>query len=130
MPTWGKWDGGASRKTANAFFSHITNFVSQRHSVITRGRQFLEPMAYLNVENTDEQRYLLQPTAADVLVGNLLEDSLGQNAKKKIPLRHINLCLGMLQATAGCSTILKHLNTLKMQICSLLVYLQYQRAGS
>ncbi len=31
--------GGASHKTADAFFSHITNFVSQRHSVITRGRQ-------------------------------------------------------------------------------------------
>ncbi len=47
--------GGASRKTADAFFSYITNFVSQRHSVITRGRQFLEPRAYLNVEKTDEQ---------------------------------------------------------------------------
>jgi hypothetical protein len=32
--------GGASRKTVDAFFSHITNFISQRHSVITRGHQF------------------------------------------------------------------------------------------
>jgi hypothetical protein len=54
--------GGASRKTANAFFSHITNFVSQRHSVSTRGHQFLEPRVYLNVDITDEQHYLLQPT--------------------------------------------------------------------
>ncbi len=75
--------GGASRKTADVFFSHITNFVSQRHSVITRGHQFLEPRVYLNVEKTDEQRYLLQPTAADVLVGNLLEDSLGQKCKEE-----------------------------------------------
>jgi hypothetical protein len=29
--------GGVSRKTANAFISHIIHFVSQRHSVITRG---------------------------------------------------------------------------------------------
>ncbi len=100
--------------------------------MITREHQFLEPRAYLNVEITVEQRYLLQPTAADVLAGNLLEDSLGQNAKKKIPLRHINLCLGMLQATAGCSTILKRLNTLMTQIrkYAVCLYLQSQRAGS
>ncbi len=70
-------------------FTHITNFVAQRHSVITRGHQFLEPRAYLNIEITDEQCYLLQQTAADVFLGNILEDSLVQNAKKKIPSRHI-----------------------------------------
>jgi hypothetical protein len=40
--------GEASCKTANSFFTHITNFVAQRHSVITRGHQVLEPRAYLN----------------------------------------------------------------------------------
>jgi hypothetical protein len=47
--------GGATRKTADSCFTHITNFVAQRHSVITRRCQFLEPMAYLNVEITDKQ---------------------------------------------------------------------------
>ncbi len=86
---------GASCKTADSFFTHITNFVAQRHSVITRGHQFLEPRAYLNVEITEEQRYLLQPTAADVFVGSILEDSLVQNTKKKIPPSwHINFLSG------------------------------------
>ncbi len=54
----------------------------------------MEPRGYLNVEITDDQCYLLQPTAADVLVGNLLEDSLGQNTKKKIPSGRINFMSG------------------------------------
>ncbi len=54
----------------------------------------MKPRAYLNIEITDEQRYLLQPTAADVSVGNILEDSLVQNAKKKIPSWHINFLSG------------------------------------
>jgi hypothetical protein len=62
--------------------------------VITRGRQFLEPRAYLNVEITEEQRYLLQPTAVDIFDGKILEGSLGQNTKKKIPSWHINFLLG------------------------------------
>jgi hypothetical protein len=109
--------GGASHKTASAFFRHITNFVSQRHSVITRGHEVLEPRAYLNVEITDEQRYLLQPTAADVLVGNLLEDSFGQNAKKKIPSWHINFVSGNVASYSRVlnnSEVLKHIEDANM----------------
>ncbi len=78
--------------------------------MITRGRQFLEPRAYLNIEITDQQCYLLQPTAADVLVGNLLKDSLGQNAKKNIPLQHINLMSGNV---ASYSRVLNNSEALK-----------------
>jgi hypothetical protein len=49
----------------------------------------LVPSAYLNVEVMDDQCFLFQPTAADMLLGSILEDSIGQNAKKKIPKRHI-----------------------------------------
>jgi hypothetical protein len=65
-------------------------------SSLTKGRKFLEPSSFLNVEVTDDQRYLLQPTASDVLVGNILEDSIsiGQNAKKKIPKCRINMIAG------------------------------------
>ncbi len=109
--------GGASCKTANAFFSHITYFVSQRPSVITRGHQFLEPGAFLNVEITDEQRYLLQPTAADILVCNLLKDSLGQNAKKKIPSQCINFISGNVASYSqelNNSEALKHIEDANM----------------
>ncbi len=34
---------GAKSETALAYFHHITNFVSQHHGNITRGRRFLEP---------------------------------------------------------------------------------------
>ncbi len=78
--------------------------------MITRGRQFLEPRANLYVEITDEQCYLLQPTAVDVLVGNLLEDSLGQNAKKKIPSRRITFMSGNV---ASYSRVLNNSEALK-----------------
>jgi hypothetical protein len=81
--SWAMW--WASGKMADFFYTHITNFVAQRQSLITRGYQFLEPWGYLNIEITDKQCYLLQPTAADVFVGNILEDRLGQDAIKKIP---------------------------------------------
>jgi hypothetical protein len=48
---------------------------------------------------------LLQPTAADVFVGNILEDGLVQNAKKKIPSRHINFLSGNI---AGYSQVLNN----------------------
>jgi len=79
--------GAASQNTANSYFTNITNFVAGEHANATKGRKFLEPSSFLNVEVTDDQHYLLQPTASDILVGNILEDSIGQNAKKKIPKR-------------------------------------------
>jgi hypothetical protein len=60
---------------------------------------------------------LLQPTAADVLVGNLLEDSLGKNAKKKIPLWHINFMSGKVASYSQVlnnSEVLKHIEDANM----------------
>lgn len=83
------------RKAANKFFNHITNFVSWSHCTKTRGRQFLEPVGYLNVEVTDDQCYLLKPTPADVLVGNIiLDDLVGINSKKKIAKHLIDFIMG------------------------------------
>ncbi len=84
----------AGEDTAYAYYRHITNYVAQQHGARTRGQSFLVPSAFLDVEVTDDQRFLFQPTAADVLLGNILEDSIGQNAKKKIPKRHINFFFG------------------------------------
>ncbi len=86
--------GVASQITAKSYFTHITNFVAQQHSNVTKGRKFLEPSSCLDVEVTDDQHYLLQPTASDVLVGHILEDSIGQNAKKKIPKRRLYMFSG------------------------------------
>jgi hypothetical protein len=84
----------ASEDAAYAYYRHTTNYVAQQHGARTRGRSFLVPSAYLDVEVMDDQRFLFQPTAADVLLGSILEDSIGQNAKKKIPTRRINFLSG------------------------------------
>lgn len=41
----------------------------------------------------DKQRYLLLPTAAETLVGSILDDSVGQNARKKIAKRRIGMMI-------------------------------------
>ncbi len=58
------------------------------------GDHFLVPSAYLDAEVMDDQRFLFQPTTADVLLGSILEDLIGQNAKKKIPKWRINFLSG------------------------------------
>jgi hypothetical protein len=59
-----------------------------------RGQKYLQPSAYLNVKFSQQQLEFLNPTPGDVLVGNILQDSIGQNAKKKIPKRRIDTITG------------------------------------
>ncbi len=85
--------------------------------MITRGRRFLELRAYLNIEITDEQCYLLQSTAADVVVVNILEDSLGQNAKKKISSWGITFLSGNIASYSlvlNNSEVLQHIEVVNM----------------
>jgi hypothetical protein len=90
------------RTAANKFFNHITNFVSRSHCTKTRGRQFLEPVGYLNVEVTDDQCYLLKPTPVDVLVGNIiLDDLVGINSRRRLQSILLILLWATLQATVG-----------------------------
>jgi hypothetical protein len=46
------------------------------------------------VEVTDDQCYFLQPTASNILVGHIVEDSIGQNAKKQIPKQRVYMFSG------------------------------------
>ena len=45
--------GGASHDTVHTYFNHITSFVAQQHANATKGRKFLEPSSFLNVEVTE-----------------------------------------------------------------------------
>jgi hypothetical protein len=55
-----------------------------------------------NVEVTDDQRYLLQPTASsDVLVGNILEDSIGQIIQVRIKMERQTLLHGLSRTSAS-----------------------------
>ncbi len=103
--------GGASCKMADSFFTHIKKIVAQRHSVITRGRQFLEPRAYLNIEIIDEQCYLLQPTAVNFWLVIFWRIVLVKTPRRRYHHSTSTFYQEASQATAGCSTIPKRLNT-------------------
>jgi hypothetical protein len=91
----------ASQKTANSFFNHITNYIVGEHANATMGHKFLEPSSCLNVEVTDDQHYLLQPTASDVLVGNILEDLIGQIIQVQIKMERQTLLHGLSRTSAS-----------------------------
>jgi hypothetical protein len=91
-----------SREKAEAFFDHINNYVSRRHGaaqkVPRRQRKDLAPAGYLDVEVTDTQLDYLNPPPNDVLVGSIMEDSIGENARKKIAKRRINFINGNVES--------------------------------
>ncbi len=68
--------------------------MAQLHGKSPRGQRSLQPSAYLNVKISQQQFQFLNPTPGDVLVGNILHDSIGQNAKKKIAKRRIDIITG------------------------------------
>jgi len=93
--------GAASQKTANSYFMHNTNFIVGEHANTMKGSKFLELSSLLNVEVTDDQHYLLQPTASDVLVGNILEDSIGQIIQVQIKMERQTLLHGLSRTSAS-----------------------------
>jgi hypothetical protein len=72
-----------------------------KHANVTKGRKFLELSSCLNVEVTDDQRYFLQPTASDVLVGNILEDLIGQIIQVQIKMERQTLLHGLSRTSAS-----------------------------
>jgi len=82
--------GAASQKTANSYFTNTM-----------KGHKFLEPSSFLNVEVTDDQHYLLQPTASKVLVGNILEDSIGQIIQVQIKMERQTFLHGLSRMSAS-----------------------------
>jgi hypothetical protein len=91
----------ASQKTANSYFTHVTNYIVGGHANATKKHRFLEPSSFLNVEVTDDQRYLLQPTASDVLVGNILEDLIGLIIQVQIKMVRQTLLHGLSRTSAS-----------------------------
>ena len=93
--------GAASQKTANSYFTHITNIVAGEHANAMKKHKFLEPSSFLNVEVKDDQHYSLQPTASDVLVGNILEDLIGQIIEVQIKMERQTLLHGLSRSSAS-----------------------------
>ena len=61
----------------------MTNFVASNHGFNTGGK--LCPSPYLDVEVTDEQKELLNPTSRDVQMGAILDQCVGKKAERKLP---------------------------------------------
>jgi hypothetical protein len=88
----------ASKKTRDAYFDHLCNFVSRQHGAKAKEGEHLVPSSYLHLELKKQQRKYLNPTPSDVIVGNIMEDAIGDNAKKKIAKRRINFLNGNVES--------------------------------
>jgi hypothetical protein len=69
-------------------FDHFTNFAARSHW--KNGDEELQPSTWLNLDITDDQRRLLAPKPKDVVRGAILNDTMGEGAKKKLAKRRIN----------------------------------------
>ena len=75
-----------------AYFHHITNYVSQQHWQVGLGN--VKPSAYLDVEMSETQLNLLNPSYKDVVRGFLTYSAKGKGALSKIAKRKIDMIDG------------------------------------
>ena len=67
------------------FFLHVTNYVAQKNWDI--GNANVTPSGYLNIQMSDNQRTLLNPTQKDVLFCFIDYDAKGKGSVQKIAKR-------------------------------------------
>jgi len=74
-------------------FQHMTNRVARDHWKSDRAAP-LQPSAWLDAVITCEQKALLAPTPADIARASIINETIGEGAKKKIAKRRINFIDG------------------------------------
>ncbi|KAI2491962.1 hypothetical protein MHU86_22582 [Fragilaria crotonensis] len=74
-------------QSQQAYFRHITNFVARAEAMSDAN---LVPSPYLDVHIKDDQMKLLKPTQKDVVMGCILQDTMGPGAVKLIAKRRID----------------------------------------
>ena len=72
--------------------NHATNYVARHH--FKKRTDALTPSSYLDLCITEDQAKLLAPTVKDVVQGSIIENAMGEGAKKKIARRRINMFEG------------------------------------
>jgi hypothetical protein len=87
-----------SKVIAAKLFRHMTNFVASNHGW-HKGTN-LVPSNYLDVEITQDQIDLLNPTPRDVQVGAIVDQCAGESAKKVIAKRRIDIVSGNVNSYA------------------------------
>jgi hypothetical protein len=76
------------------YFHHITPFVARNHKPGPTNRASLVPSSWLGLDVSLEQENLLNPTFKDVILGNLMHETMGEGAKKKIATRRLDMIEG------------------------------------
>ena len=100
------------------FFLHVTNYVAQKHWDI--GHATVAPAGFLNIEISDNQQTLLNPTQKDVLFGFIAYDAKGKEAVQKIAKRRLYAIEGNVNSYSkflNDPKILKITNNVK-QLCA------------
>ena len=82
------------------FFLHVTNYVAQQYWDI--GHANVAPSDYLDIEMSDNQQTLLNPTQKDVLFGFIAYDAKGKGAVQKIAKRRLNVIEGNVNSYSNC----------------------------
>jgi hypothetical protein len=78
----GTFLGCVGRVAASNLFLHMTNFVARHHGWHIGGG--MVPSTFLQVEFTEDQSKLLNPTARDIQMAAIMEQCSGTMAVKKI----------------------------------------------
>ena len=113
-------------KAQSKLFVHMTNFVCTTHVTSHKKKSNgdavqLEPTAGLDVEILDEQKRLLNPTAKDVQMGELIDQAQGSRAKKKEAKRRQNITNGNIGSYSAILNAKKNLRWCK--IITILLFL-------
>eukprot|EP00545_Synedropsis_sp_CCMP1620_P010130 CAMPEP_0119007260 /NCGR_PEP_ID=MMETSP1176-20130426/2895_1 /TAXON_ID=265551 /ORGANISM="Synedropsis recta cf, Strain CCMP1620" /LENGTH=181 /DNA_ID=CAMNT_0006959375 /DNA_START=73 /DNA_END=618 /DNA_ORIENTATION=- len=77
----------------------MTKYVARNHRSKTMGP--LEPQCYLDVEITSIQKDLLNPSMEDLITGRLIQETMGEDAKKKISARRLDFISGNVASYAN-----------------------------
>jgi hypothetical protein len=79
-------------------FNHMCNHVARTHDHKTR--KPLLPSGGWDCEVSQDQEWLLNPSPYDVVMGTIMEDAVGERAKKKIAKRRVDMITGNIHSYA------------------------------
>lgn len=99
-------------------FSHLSNHVACIHGQNSDYFSPLTPSAHLNVEVSRDQMRLLNPTPKEVMMGTIMESTVGEKAKKKIAKRKLYFINGNVNSYSRVLNNPKQLDMIK-EYCDL-----------
>lgn len=80
------------------FFNHVTNLAAREH--VQNSSKPLAPSAHLDVVISEDQKQLLNPSWKNVVMGQIINESIGKCAIKRLAKRRINVMHGNINSYA------------------------------